>query len=103
MRHPRILDVLGAVREVAPGYPEVTTWWYAPPPRLRLSGELPARSPAPAALEVVVEGATEADARERIARELVSRLGWSALSVRAFRGELEARPLYRLVGTEPRS
>ncbi len=97
-RQPRILDVLGAVRQVAAEHRDVTTWWYAPPQRLRLAGELPRPAPPAPELEVVVEGQVEPAAHEVIARALSERLRPAVVSVRAYRGDFEERPLFRLVG-----
>ena len=98
MRHARILDVLSAVTAIAPAHPKVEAWWYAPPRRLRLHGEIArARAEAPP-LEVVVQGAsslsTDCDA---IAAELSGRLAGSRVAVRIHRGETEDRQLFRLL------
>ena len=53
MRHPRILDVVAAVRRVAPSHRDVHAWWYAPPRRLHVDGAKAAS--AHDSIEVVIE------------------------------------------------
>lgn len=97
MRTPSILDVLRAVISVAAAHPEVDAWWYAPPRRLRLRGELPGAASAPP-LEVVVEAAAGAEVDEdHLAAELAPRLPGQAVAVRPHRGAGEERRLFRLV------
>jgi len=55
MKQPSILDVVHGVKAVAAGHPEVKAWWYTPPQRLRLAGELPGAE-SKLTIEVVVEG-----------------------------------------------
>lgn len=38
MRRPSVLDVVGAVVRLAPAWPQVRVWWYAPVARFRLNG-----------------------------------------------------------------
>lgn len=97
MRQPSILDVVRAVTEVGAAHPEVATWWYAPPQRLRLRGELPPEVQEPPPVEVVVElgGSPDAD-YERIAGELAAYLSGGRVRVRAHRGANEERQLFRL-------
>jgi hypothetical protein len=102
MRHARILDVLSAVADVATGHSEIAAWWYAPPRRLRLQGEIaPAHRERPL-LEVVVQAeeglSTDCEA---IAVELSRRLPGSSVSVRHHRGRDEERQLFRLVSGGP--
>jgi hypothetical protein len=96
MRQPRILDVVGAVRAVAPRHDEIRAWWYVPPQRLRLRGDAPASSADKPSIEVVVESDTAPDF-DAIARELSRSLAAVPVAVRAFRGEREERHLFRLL------
>ena len=99
MKQPSILDVVHGVKAVAPGHPEVKAWWYTPPQRLRLSGELPGAE-SKLTIEVVVEGEPEAlpsVACAQIAQELSRALAGATVGVRAHRGQREERPLFRIV------
>ncbi len=103
MKQPSILDVVHGVKLVLPAHPEVRAWWYTPPQRLRLAGELP-RSGGPnvMSIEVVVEGrGTEEIPCERIATELSAALNGAAVAVRVHGGEHEERRLFRIVSTGP--
>jgi hypothetical protein len=74
----------------------VTTWWYTPPQRLRLAGDLPGS--AALSLEVVVDGAATAEIPcAEIAKELSAALSGVAVAVRVHRGAREERPLFRIV------
>jgi hypothetical protein len=76
MRRPSILDVVRAVKEVAPAYPAVRGWWYAP----AIHGEI----------EVAVEGSPD----EAIAAQLSERLWGTKVSI----GPYDAsRRLFRLL------
>jgi hypothetical protein len=101
VKQPSILDVVHGVKTVASTHPEVSRWWYTPPQRLRLAGELPNATGGPLAIEVVVQpiqGASAASvACERIARELSQALSGIAVTVRTHRGDAEERPLFRIV------
>jgi hypothetical protein len=98
LKQPSILDVVHGVKVVAPAHPEVTAWWYTPPQRLRLAGELPVRGDGLLAIELVVETTTAtASTCERIARELSTALRGAAVGVRLHRGSLEERPLFRVM------
>lgn len=101
MKQPSILDVVQGVKTVAPAHPEVHAWWYTPPQRLRLAGELP-RSTGPTVLsiEVVVEGRGAQEIPcERIAEELSVALKGAAVAVRVHCGDREQRQLFRIVST----
>jgi hypothetical protein len=96
LRQPSILDVVHGVKSVVPTHPEVTTWWYTPPQRLRLAGDLPGS--AALSLEVVVEGAAAVEIPcAEIAKELSAALSGVAVAVRMHRGAREERPLFRIV------
>jgi hypothetical protein len=98
LKQPSILDVVHGVKTVAPAHPEVTAWWYTPPQRLRLAGELPPRGDGLLAIELVVEATTATTATcERIAKELSAALKGAAVRVRTHRGSLEERPLFRVM------
>jgi hypothetical protein len=95
LKQPSILDVVNAVKAVAPAHPEVTVWWYTPPQRLRLAGELPGAASAPLHIEVVVEGR---GARcEPIARAISAQLAGARVAVRPHRGDAEERRLFRVI------
>ncbi len=104
MKQPSILDVVHGVKTVAPGHPDVRVWWYTPPQRLRLAGELPTSGPAEIALEVVLE-APSADALRcaLIAKELSLALSGAKVGVRLHKGAAEERPLFRIVTRAERS
>jgi hypothetical protein len=103
MRHARILDVLSAVTAVAAAHPEVEAWWYAPPRRLRLQGEIARAGAEVPSLEVIVQVApsscTDCD---KIASELSQRLPGSPVAVRLHRAEAEERQLFRLLSVSRR-
>jgi hypothetical protein len=101
VKQPSILDVVHGVKVVAPAHPEVKAWWYTPPQRLRLAGELPGLESA-LTLEVVVEpgargGGEEVVACDVIANELSLALGGAVVGVRTHRGDREERPLFRVI------
>ena len=102
MRQPSILDVVHGVKSVVPAHPEVTAWWYTPPQRLRLAGDLPRAGPAALSIEVVVEGVGEVPCAE-IARELSASLSGTTVGVRMHKGDREERPLFRIVSQRERS
>src|SRR5580704_18843080 len=54
LKQPSILDVVHGVKTVGAAHPEVTSWWYTPPQRLRLAGEMPGTGSATISIEVVV-------------------------------------------------
>jgi hypothetical protein len=88
-RSPNILDIVKAVTEVAPSYPEVSVWWYA-------------RADVPGVRQVLVvlearDGSAPAAAS--IASELEERLNSVAVAVRMHRGAGETPGLYRLLTT----
>ena len=92
------------MKSVAPAHPEVTAWWYTPPQRLRLAGDLPSAGPAAISIEVVVESAGPTDVPcAQIAKELSTALSGVSVAVRMHRGEAEERPLFRIVSQRNRS
>jgi hypothetical protein len=95
MRQPGILDMLRAVKEVGPSHAEIRTFWYAPPRRLRLRGEVGGTRPAEE-LEVVVEVDAQAIDLGAIGAELQRSLRGVPVAVRRHRGASEDRQLYRL-------
>lgn len=103
VRQPSILDVVHGVKSVVPAHPEVTAWWYTPPQRLRLAGDLPGSGSAPLSIEVVVEGDGSEIPCAQIAKELSSALFGTAVRVRMHRGDREERPLFRIVSPGKRS
>jgi hypothetical protein len=104
VRQPSILDVVHGVKGVATTHPEVTTWWYTPPQRLRLAGERPGPASATLSIEVVVEGPSGAAAIAcaDIAAELSAALSGVIVGVRMHRGAAEPRPLFRIVSQRER-
>ena len=105
MRQPSILDVVHGIKCVAPAHPEVSAWWYTPPQRLRLAGDLPGSASATLGIEVVVEGFEPAReiACAQIAKELSAALSGISVGVRMHRGDHEERPLFRIVSPGKRS
>jgi hypothetical protein len=102
VRQPSILDVVRAVTEVSPSHPEIRTWWYAPPKRLRLRGELEADgSRTQQIVEVAVDAVSPSADFDALASELSRKLRGSPVTVRTFRGADEERQLYRLLSREP--
>ncbi len=98
MRQARILDVLRAVTATAAEHPEVQAWWYAPPVRLRLAGELARTGPEPLPLEIVVEAVPPASLdRAALSAALSRRLSGAPVAVRPHGGTAEARKLFRLL------
>jgi hypothetical protein len=101
MRHPSILDVIHAVKQGASAHPEVRAWWYTPPQRLRLSGELPRthdQETPTGQIEVVLQGdSLDAGALDPIASELSHAMAGEPVGVRVHAGASEARPLFRIV------
>lgn len=100
MRHPRILDVMRAVRAAMRAHDEIRAFWYAPTQRLRLGGDgaSPARVPE---IEIVVEprGGASLD-HAAIARELTELLRPAVVAVRTYAGEAEERHLFRLISRD---
>jgi hypothetical protein len=96
MRPPSILDVVRAVKAVAASHEDVRGWWYAPPKRLRLAGELPSER-GERRVEIAVEGELQAADHEVIAAELSSALRGAAVRVRAYRGRHDDGHLFRLL------
>jgi hypothetical protein len=107
VKQPSILDVVHGVKRVLPAHPEVSAWWYTPPQRLRLAGDLPGSGAAPLCIEVVVEAAgAEEVPCATIARELTAALSATPhieVRVRIHRGDREERPLFRIVSPGKRS
>jgi hypothetical protein len=106
---PSILDVVHAVKGVAAAHPEVAVWWYTPPQRLRLAGELPGSGATAPVVEVVVEGDSLASVTSApsmpcaaIALELTAALSGTPVTVRTHRGTREERHLFRIVSTSRR-
>jgi hypothetical protein len=85
-RRANVLDIVRAVTEVAPDYPEVAVWWYVP--RLLENPEV----------EIVAEVKDgEAHHLAAAAERLTALLGNASVSVRPHRGAQEGRALFRLV------
>ncbi len=104
LKQPSILDVVHGVKTVGAAHPEVTAWWYTPPQRLRLAGEMPGTGSAAISIEVVVEGANAAEIPcAQLAKELSTALSGAAVGVRMHRGNREERRLFRIVSQSKRS
>ncbi len=97
MRQPRILDVMRAVRAVAPDHPEIRAFWYAPAQRLHLAGRAPKAPEVEVAVEPRSPGSADFDV---IARELSAQLRPATVAVRTYRGDAEERHLFRIVSAE---
>lgn len=98
MRQPRILDVVRAVRTVAHGHREVSAWWYAPPPRLRLAGALPGDDTSGPFVELAIEAPEDCHPDyDGIGRELSNALRGVPVRARRHAGAREERRLFRLV------
>jgi hypothetical protein len=93
MRPPTILDLIQAVTQMAPSYPEVAVWWYA---RATPGG-------APRVLLVLEPRSGAVADAAGIDAELAGRFGPEGVTVRMHRGASEAQTLYRLLtGAAPR-
>jgi hypothetical protein len=103
LKQPSILDVVHGVKTVGAAHPEVTSWWYTPPQRLRLAGEMPGTGSATISIEVVVEGPDPAEIPcAQIAKELSTALS-AVVGVRMHHGNREERRLFRIVSQSKRS
>lgn len=107
-RPPSILDVVRALKSVAPAHAEVRAWWYAPLQRLRLAGEQPQdRLQALPVVEVALQAdPDQSPDSEVIARELAEYLAPARVTVRRYRGRAaEDARLFRLLSrpATPRS
>ncbi len=103
MRHPRILDVMRAVRVAARVHPEIRAFFYAPARRLRLEGDGGSNARVPE-LEVVVEPRDgESPDLDAIARELTDLLRPAVVAVRTHKGDGEDRSLFRLLSRDEAS
>jgi hypothetical protein len=93
-----ILDVLHAIKAIAPASPEVGSWWYAPPRGLRVKGDLDRCHDAGAATEVVVDGEGLAASRlAPIAADLSCALGGAPATARLHREDGEEHALFRIL------
>jgi hypothetical protein len=103
MAQPSILDVVHAVKQVAPTQPSVAAWWYKPPQRLRLAGALPVADREGAAITIAVEAAPgnqlSEDALTALARALSGHLRAEPVRVRNYQGPDEPHPLFRLLSS----
>jgi hypothetical protein len=101
MRHAAILDVLRAIKDVSGRHPEITTWWYAPARRLRLSGERGRGNGEALEIQIVIEpprdGTVDCD---RVAAEIESHLPGDLVVVRPHQGAAEQQRLFRLASRE---
>lgn len=91
MRPPTILDVVQAVTRLAPSYPEVAVWWFAP-----------AATGASRVLLVLEPRERALPDAASIGSELAGRFGPGAVTVRVHRGAAEEQARYRLL-TPPAS
>lgn len=103
MRRPSVLDVTRAIKEVAPSYPEIASWWYVPHVTPAPSSDL--REPrGEFQLEVVVRPAPDsATDSDRIGRDLTAKLWSTPVTVRLHQGEGEPQRLFRILSAAPSS
>jgi hypothetical protein len=99
---PSILDVVSAVKRIAPSHAAVSSWWYTPAKRLRLTGDRPRAAEHDGVVEIAVQchDATALDP-DAIARELSRALDGASVRVRAYRGAREDAHLFRLLSGGP--
>ncbi len=97
MRPTNILDVLEAVTTVAPSYPYVAAWWYAPVDDLEPSGRSKRQARS---CEVVIEGHGDEPDLEGLAQDLSAQLSGRPVRVRLHRGDREGRQLFRMLSTD---
>ena len=81
MRLPSILDLLSAVRRVAPNYPAAQSWWLTPRARLPVKGETSLAERSVRVIELGLEGIAGGDC-PRVERELSELLPGTMINVR---------------------
>ena len=81
MRLPSILDLLSAVRRVAPNHPAAQSWWLTPRARLPVRGETSLAERSVRVIELGIEGVASHDC-SRIERELSELLPGTMINVR---------------------
>ncbi|MGD0677732.1 MAG: hypothetical protein ABSC94_20125 [Polyangiaceae bacterium] len=92
---PSILDILDAVREVAPHAPTVDAWWLAARSRLEVDAARPSRPRA--LVELVIQGkAVTADVTANLAVRLSAALRGASVRLRLAEAPGDTRSLFRL-------
>lgn len=81
MRLPSILDLLSAVRRVAPNHPAAQSWWLTPRARLPVKGETSLAERSVRVIDLGIEGVASEDC-SRIERELSELLPGTMINVR---------------------
>jgi hypothetical protein len=98
-RHATILDVVEAVRRIAPAHPTVRSWWMVPHARLRVNAR---NDPGEANIEVAVECVPGAIADiVAIQAELRGLFPDDVVRVRLHGGAAEKLQLVRLLTSGP--
>lgn len=96
---PNILDILQAVKTVAPSAPHIEVWWLASRSRLHVSAHGPERP----AVDFVVDGTPHAsDVADDVIARLSRALGGASVTLRFSRSASDTRAMFRLL-TRPRT
>jgi hypothetical protein len=98
MRLPSILDLLSAVRRVAPNHPAAQSWWLTPRARLPVRGETSLAERSVRVIELGIEGVASHDC-SRIERELSELLPGTMINVRLL-SPTERQGMIRLLTAE---
>jgi hypothetical protein len=98
MRLPSILDLLSAVRRVAPKHPAAQSWWLTPRARLPVKGETSLAERSVRVIELGIEGVASEDC-SRIERELSELLPGTMINVRVL-SPTERQGMIRLLTAE---
>lgn len=99
MRLPSILDLLSAVRRVAPNHPAAQSWWLTPRARLPVKGETSLAERSVRVIELGLEGIASEDC-SRVERELSELLPGTMINVRVL-GPTERQGMIRLLTSGP--
>jgi hypothetical protein len=99
MRLPSILDLLSAVRRVAPKHAAAQSWWLTPRARLPVRGETSLAERSVRVIELGIEGVANDDC-PRIERELSELLPGTMINVRVL-SPTERQGMIRLLTAEP--
>lgn len=95
MRLPSILDLLSAVRRVAPNHPAAQSWWLTPRARLPVKGETSLAERSVRVIELGIEGVANEEC-PRVERELSELLPGTMINVRVL-GPSERQGMIRLL------
>jgi hypothetical protein len=99
MRLPSILDLLSAVRRVAPKHAAAQSWWLTPRARLPVRGETSLAERSVRVIELGIEGIAQDDC-PRIERELSELLPGTMINVRML-SPTERQGMIRLLTADP--